>query len=153
MNEKEILKSLRINHVFSLFAVALVVVAFETGLLGEGTLASVIPADGMYILEVATVMSTIALVPFALIGFSKGLTKSMGLSDEDFLKLFAKKSMQRIFVLFVTLLLNTFVYYGIPYEGSLYCGLLTLCVLIYSFPTRMVLNEYREKNNGAINKK
>ena len=146
MSKKEILKSLRINHAFSLFAVALVIVAFETGLLVKGALAALMPVNGMYVLEVVVIMSTVLLVPYAIKGFSGALNKAIGCSEEDFLKLFARKSLQRIFILFITLLLNTFVYYGVCYDGSLYCGLLSLCALLYSFPAKQVLEGYLEKN-------
>lgn len=146
MSKKEILKSLRINHIFSLFAVALVIVAFETGLLVKGALAALMPVNGMYVLEVVVIMSTVLLVPYAIKGFSGALNKALGCSEEDFLKLFARKSLQRIFILFITLLLNTFVYYGVCYDGSLYCGLLSLCALLYSFPAKQVLEGYLEKN-------
>lgn len=146
MSKKEILKSLRINHAFSLFAVALVIVAFETGLLVKGALAELMPVNGMYVLEVVVIMSTVLLVPYAIKGFSGALNKALGCSEEDFLKLFARKSLQRIFILFITLLLNTFVYYGVCYDGSLYCGLLSLCALLYSFPAKQVLEGYLEKN-------
>lgn len=146
MSKKDILKSLRINHAFSLFAVALVIVAFETGLLVKGALAALMPVNGMYVLEVVVIMSTVLLVPYAIKGFSGALNKALGCSEEDFLKLFARKSLQRIFILFVTLLLNTFVYYGVCYDGSLYCGLLSLCALLYSFPAKQVLEGYLEKN-------
>lgn len=146
MSKKDILKSLRINHAFSLFAVALVIVAFETGLLVKGALAALMPVNGMYVLEVVVIMSTVLLVPYAIKGFSGALNKALGCSEEDFLKLFARKSLQRIFILFITLLLNTFVYYGVCYDGSLYCGLLSLCALLYSFPAKQVLEGYLEKN-------
>lgn len=146
MSKKEILKSLRINHAFSLFAVALVIVAFETGLLVKGAHAALMPVNGMYVLEVVVIMSTVLLVPYAIKGFSGALNKAIGCSEEDFLKLFARKSLQRIFILFITLLLNTFVYYGVCYDGSLYCGLLSLCALLYSFPAKQVLEGYLEKN-------
>lgn len=146
MSKKEILKSLRINHIFSLFAVALVIVAFETGLLVKGALAALMPVNGMYVLEVVVIMSTVLLVPYAIKGFSGALNKALGCSEEDFLKLFARKSLQRIFILFITLLINTFVYYGVCYDGSLYCGLLSLCALLYSFPAKQVLEGYLERN-------
>ena len=38
MNKKDVLKSLRINHVFSLLAVLVVIAAFETGMLAKGVL-------------------------------------------------------------------------------------------------------------------
>lgn len=146
MEKKEILKSLRINHLFSLFAAILVIVMFETGLLAKGALASVVPLGGIYVIEVVAVMLTVLLVPLAIKGFTGTLTKNLGCSEEEFLKLFAKKGFQRIALLFVALLVNEFVYYGLDYTGSFYCGLLALGSLIYSYPTKMVLEEYLEKN-------
>ena len=149
MNRKEILKSLRINFVFSLLAALLVIAAFETGVLAKSALVAVVPTSGVYVIEVVTIMLTVLFVPLAIKGFSNSLGKAAGLAEEEFLKLFAKKSMQRIFLLFIALLLNLFVYYGLDYDGSFYCGLLALCSLVYSFPTRNVLEEYLETNNGT----
>lgn len=146
MDKKEILKSLRINHLFSLFAAILVIVMFETGMLAKGALASVVPSGGIYVIEVVAVMLTVLLVPLAIKGFTNNLTKNLGRSEEEFLKLFARKGFQRIALLFVALLVNEFVYYGLDYTGSFYCGLLALGSLIYSYPTKMVLEEYLEKN-------
>lgn len=146
MEKKEILKSLRINHLFSLFAAILVIVMFETGMLAKGALASVVPSGSIYVIEVVAVMLTVLLVPLAIKGFTNTLTKNLGRSEEEFLKLFAKKGFQRIALLFIALLVNEFVYYGLDYTGSFYCGLLALGSLIYSYPTKMVLEEYLEKN-------
>lgn len=146
MEKKEILKSLRINHLFSLFAATLVIVMFETGLLAKGVLASVVPSSGIYVIEVVAVMLTVLLVPLAIKGFTGTLTKNLGCSEEEFLRLFARKGFQRIALLFIALLVNEFVYYGLDYTGSFYCGLLALGSLIYSYPTNMVLEEYLEKN-------
>lgn len=146
MEKKEILKSLRINHLFSLFAAILVIVMFETGPLAKGALASIVPSGGIYVIEVVAVMLTVLLVPLAIKGFTNTLTKNLGRSEEEFLKLFARKGFQRIALLFIALLVNEFVYYGLDYTGSFYCGLLALGSLIYSYPTKMVLEEYLEKN-------
>lgn len=146
MEKKEILKSLRINHLFSLFAAILVIVMFETGLLAKGALASIVPSGAIYVIEVVAVMLTVLLVPLAIKGFTNTLTKNLGRSEEEFLKLFAKKGFQRIALLFIALLVNEFVYYGLDYTGSFYCGLLALGSLIYSYPTKKVLEEYLEKN-------
>ena len=153
MDRREILRSLRINHIFSLLAAMLVVVAFETGVLAKGALAAVVPANGVYAIEVVAVMLTVLLVPLAIKGFSASMGKASGLGEEEFLKLFTKKSMQRIFLTFIALLVNAFVYYGIDYDGSLYCGLLSLCALVYAFPTKKVLEEYMQNNNAAGNVK
>ena len=67
MDRKEILRSLRINHIFSLLAAMLVVVAFETGVLAKGALAAVVPVNGVYAVEVVAVMLTVLLVPLAMI--------------------------------------------------------------------------------------
>lgn len=153
MEKKEILKSLRINHLFSLFAAILVIVMFETGMLAKGALAAVVPSGGVYLIEVAAVMLTVLLVPLAIKGFTGTLVKRLGSSEDEFLKLFARKGFQRIALLFVALLVNEFVYYGLDYSGSFYCGLLALGSLIYSYPTRMVLEGYLEKNRNAAKDK
>ena len=150
MNSKEILKSLRINHIFSLFAALLVIAAFETGIIAEGGLNGLLSSTWKYVTQVTAVMLTVLLIPLALKGFTNKLEKSTGRSEEEYLKIFVKKSMHRMSLLFIVLLLNTFVHYGIGYNGSLYCGLFALGTLAYSYPTRMVLEEYLEKNRRAL---
>jgi hypothetical protein len=150
MNSNEILRSLRINHIFSILAAVIVIVTFETGVIAKDALGSFLSQTWTYILQVSAVMLTVLLIPLAVKGFTTSLDKAAGMGDEEFLKLFIRKSMQRIFLLFIALLLNLFVYYGLDYDGSFYCGLLALCSLVYSFPTRNVLEEYLEKNNGTV---
>ena len=153
MEKKDIIKGLVVNHIFSLIAVAITVATFEIGVIAKGALVNVVSSTTVYIIQVAVVMLTVLFVPVAIKGFTNALTKKVGCSEEDYLKLFVKKSMQRISILFFVLLLNVFVYYGIGYEGSLYCGILALGSLIYSFPTRNVLEQYLEKNSSAVNTK
>ena len=152
MENKDIIKSLRINHFFSLFAAVIAICSFEVGLLSKGALALAVSATAVYVIQVAVVMLTVLLVPFAIKSFTNSLNKKVGQGEEDYLKLFVKKSVQRIFILFIVLLLNVFVYYGVEYEGSLYCGILALGSLIYSFPTKHVLEQYLAKNSEAAGK-
>lgn len=149
MNSNEILRSLRINHIFSILAAVIVIVTFETGVIAKDALGSLLSQTWTYILQVSAVMLTVLLIPLAVKGFTTSLDKAAGIGDEEFLKLFIRKSMQRIFLLFAVLLLNIFIYYGIGYNGSLYCGLFALGTLFYSYPTKMVLNGYIEKNRLA----
>ena len=149
MEKKSIIKSLRVNHLFSVFAAMIAVAAFELGLIKEGVLPNVLSSTSIYVVQVAVVMLTVLLVPFAIKGFTNSLNKNAGCKEEDYIRLFIKKSVQRIFTLFIVLLLNIFVYYGIGYEGSLYCGILALGSLIYSFPTMQVLEQYLDKNREA----
>ena len=152
MEKKDIIKSLRINHFFSLFAAVIAICSFEAGLLSKGALALAVSATAVYVIQVAVVMLTVLLVPFAIKSFTNSLNKKLGQGEEDYLKLFVKKSVQRIFILFIVLLLNVFVYYGVEYEGSLYCGILALGALIYSYPTKQVLEQYIAKNSEAAGK-
>jgi hypothetical protein len=87
-------------------------------------------------------MLTVVLIPLAIKGFTASLEKSKGLPEADFLNLFCKKSLQRIFLLFIVVVLNEFVYYALGYESALYCGVLGFGAMIYSFPTKMVLEQY-----------
>ena len=149
MDDKEILKSLRINYIFSVLAALMVIVVFETGVIAKDTLDSLLSSSWTYILQVTAVMVTVLFIPLAIKGFTSSLSKALGCSDDEFKKLFAKKSIQRIFLIFIALLLNIFIYYGIGYNGSLYCGLFAFGALLYSYPTKMVLNDYLEQNSQA----
>ena len=149
MDDKEILKSLRINYIFSVLAALMVIVVFETGVVAKDALESLLSSSWTYILQVTTVL----FIPLAIKGFTSSLSKALGCSDDEFKKLFAKKSIQRIFLIFIALLLNIFIYYGIGYNGSLYCGLFAFGALLYSYPTKMVLNDYLEQNSQARKEK
>ena len=153
MDDKEILKSLRINYIFSVLAALMVIVVFETGVVAKDALDSLHSSSWTYILQVTAVMVTVLFIPLAIKGFTSSLSKALGCSDDEFRKLFAKKSIQRIFLIFIALLLNIFIYYGIGYNGSLYCGLFAFGALLYSYPTRMVLNDYLEQNSQAAKEK
>ena len=153
MDDKEILKSLRINYIFSVLAALMVIVVFETGAVAKDALDSLLSSSWTYILQVTAVMVTVLFIPIAIKGFTSSLSKALGCSDDEFKKLFAKKSIQRIFLIFIALLLNIFIYYGIGYNGSLYCGLFAFGALLYSYPTKMVLNDYLEQNSQARKEK
>lgn len=142
MEKNAIIKSLRINYAVSFAAAIIVLLAFECGFLEKGALLNVVSAGTMYAVEVVTIMVTVLLIPLAVKGFTRSLEKAKTLPVEEFLKVFCKKSLQRIFLLFIVVLVNEFAYYGLNYDGALYCGLLGFGSMIYSFPTRMVLEQY-----------
>lgn len=141
MNKDTIIKSLRINYFVSIAAALIVLLAFELGFIEKGTLATAISSTAIYMIEVTAIMLTVLLIPLAIKGFTNSMEKTKGIDEDEFLKLFTKKSLQRIFLLFIVIVMNEFVYYGIGYEGALYCGLLGLGSMIYSFPTKMVLEQ------------
>lgn len=141
MEKNAVIKSLRINYFVSLVAALLVLMAFELGFIEKGALVNVMSSTGMYIVQVVTVMLTVIFIPWAIKGFTKSMAKAKGMPEADIIKLFGKKGLQRIFLLFVVVLMNEFVYYGLGYESALYCGLLGFGSMIYSFPTKMVLEQ------------
>jgi hypothetical protein len=142
MEKKAIIRSLRINYFVSMAAALVVLLAFECGVVEKGALAAVVPSTAMYAVQVATIFLTVLLIPLAIKGFTSSLDKAKGVDEAAFIKLFCKKSLQRIFILFIVVVVNEFVYYGLGYDGALYCGLLGFGSMIYSFPTRMVLEQY-----------
>ena len=156
MNRENVLKSLKFNFATSIFATIIAIAAFETGYLTKGALAMNLTADDMYYIEVSTIMLTIAIIPFALKGFSRAMKKGSSLENSAFLKLYGKWSLIRIFMLFVALVINIFAYYGLEYNGAMYCAIISFGALIYSYPTGKVLDEYRtatkqnDKRNEAI---
>ncbi len=150
MNKENVLKSLKFNFITSIFSAIIAIAAFETGYLTKGVLAMNLSEQDIYYVEVSAIMVTIAIIPFAIKGFSRSMKKAAGLDNITILKLYGKKSIQRMFLLFIALVVNIFVYYGIKYDGSLYCGIVSLGALIYSYPTENVLNEYldsKKQNN------
>ena len=54
--------------------------------------------------------------------------------------------MQRMFLLFIALVVNIFVYYGIEYAGAMYCAILSFGALLYSYPTGKGLDGYMNSN-------
>lgn len=142
MNKENILKSLRINYVVAFIATLIIIIAFESGFVAKGALTGIISSTAYYILQVATVMLTVILIPTAIKSFTKAAERACDMNGNDALKLYAKKSMQRIALLFAVIVINGFTYYGTGYEGALYCGLFGYGVMIYSFPTRMVMEQF-----------
>jgi hypothetical protein len=74
------------------------------------------------------------------------MSKGAELDKTEYLKLYNKKSMQRMFLLFIALVINIFVYYGIEYDGAMYCAILSFGALLYSYPTGKVLDGYMNAN-------
>ena len=142
MNKENILKSLRINFAVAMVAALVVILAFESGMATKGALAANISSSMFYMLQVVTIMLTIILIPLAIKGFSNSIAKVAGLDADSALKLYAKKSIQRISILFLVIILNEFAYYGAGYDGALYCGLFGIGSMIYSFPTKMVMEQF-----------
>lgn len=141
MNKDSVLKSLKFNFATSIFAAIIAIAAFETGFLTKGVLLLHLTEQDLYYVEVATIMLTIAIVPLALKLFSRSMAKGASLDNITFLKLYNKKSLQRMFLLFIALVVNIFVYYGISYDGAMYCGIVSLGALLYSCPTEKVLDD------------
>lgn len=82
------------------------------------------------------------LIPLAIKGFTNSIAKAGDMDDRSALNLYYKKSLQRISLLFIVIVINEFAYYGVGYEGALYCGLFGYGSMIYSFPTRMVMEQF-----------
>ena len=142
MGKNGIIKSLRINYIAAIVSALAVLLAFECGWLEKGALTNVLSSNEMYVVQVVIIMLTIMFIPLAIKGFTRSLEKAKNLSEDAFLVVFCKKSLQRIFLLFLVLVVNEFAYYGLGYDSALYCGLLGLGSMIYSFPTKMVLEQY-----------
>ena len=142
MNKENILKYLRMNYAVAFIATLVVVVVFESGFIAKGLLANHISSSMYYMLQVVTILLTIVLIPLAIKGFTNSIAKVGGMDDKSALKLYCKKSMMRISLLFIVIVINEFTYYGIGYEGALYCGLFGYGSMIYSFPTRMVMEQF-----------
>ena len=144
MEKNTVIRSLRINYFVSFVAALLVLLAFELDFIEKGALVKVMSSTAMYIVQVVAVMITVIFIPCAIKGFTKSMEKSKGMPENGILDVFCKKSLLRIFLLFVVVLVNLFVYYGLGYDSALYCGLLGFGSMIYSFPTKMVLEQYIE---------
>lgn len=147
MNKENVIKSLRFNFATSVFAALIAIAAFETGYLTKGVLALSLSEEDLYYVEVCTIILTIGIIPFAIKGFSRAMKKASNLDNIAFLKLYSKKSLQCMFLLFISLVINIFVYYGIDYDGAMYCAILSFGALLYSYPTGKIFDEYNNNSN------
>lgn len=147
MNKENVIKSLRFNFATSVFAALIAIAAFETGYLTKGVLALSLSEEDLYYVEVCTIILTIAIIPFSIKGFSRAMKKASNLDNIAFLKLYSKKSLQCMFLLFISLVINIFVYYGIDYDGAMYCAILSFGALLYSYPTGKIFDEYNNNSN------
>ena len=146
MNRENVIKSLRFNFITSIFAALMAVAAFETGYLTKGVLAMNLTTEDLYYVEVCTIMLTIAIIPFALKGFSRAMKKGKDLNGTALLNLYSKRCLLRMFLLFIVLVINTFVYYGIEYDGAMYCAIISFGALLYSYPTGKILDDIQNDN-------
>ena len=146
MNRENVIKSLRFNFITSIFAAIIAVAAFETDYLTKGVLAMNLTAEDIYYIEVCTIMLTIAIIPFALKGFSRAMKKGKDLNNTALLNLYNKRCLLRMFLLFITLVINIFIYYGIEYDGAMYCAIISFGALLYSYPTVKVLDDLQNDN-------
>ena len=147
MNKENVIKSLKFNFATSVFAALIAIAAFETGYLTKGVLALSQSEEDLYYVEVCTIILTIGIIPFAIKGFSRAMKKASNLDNIAFLKLYSKKSLQCMFLLFISLVINIFVYYGIDYDGAMYCAILSFGALLYSYPTGKIFDEYNNNSN------
>lgn len=136
MEYDKIIKTLRI-HYFAMLAVVLAMILFLEVCFGEKPEA-VLP-ETMYIIQVFVILFTLIFISVAIKGFTWRLEKAKGLSEELFLPKFVKSSVLRTNLLFIVIAVNAMAYCMIGYDGALYCGLLGLGAMIYSYPTKRVL--------------
>ena len=141
MNKDNIIKSLK-RHYYAMLAVVLVtLLVFEFGL-KKGLLIENVSPSALYVIQVFAIMFTVVFIPLAIVGFTKSIEKAMSLPQEAFFLKFLKRGMRRINLLAAVLAVNIVVYYRFGYDGAMYCGLLGLGAMIYSFPTKNVLEQY-----------
>lgn len=149
MHTEKTIKYLRINHAVAFIATLAIIVSFESGFLQKGVLTAFLSANDLYMLEITAVMTTIALIPLALKSFSRAMNKAASGNKMKLLKTFSNMNLVRISLLFVVIVVNAFIYYGIEYDGALYCGLFGYCALIYSYPSKRTLESYQNNEQEA----
>lgn len=141
MNKDNVIKSLK-RHYYAMFAVILItLLAFEFGL-KDGLFIENVSPNALYVIQVFAIMFTVVFIPLAIVGFTKSIEKAMNLPQEAFFMKFLKRGMRRINLLAAVMAVNILVYYRFGYDGALYCGLLGLGAMVYSFPTKNVLEQY-----------
>lgn len=133
-------------HYFAILALVLVLILFLELCFKEKV--DVVLPEAMYIIQVFVVLFTLIFISVAIKGFTWNLERAKELPEERFVAKFFKGCIHRTNFLFCVLAVNAIAYCMIGYEGALYCGLLGLGAMVYSFPTKRVLELYlndREK--------
>lgn len=143
MENKNTLKKIRTMWWMQATVVAIVIALFETGFITQGLFAPT-PAT-RYVINVAAIMLTMALIPLAIKGFSTMMRKAKKKKMPHFIDYYRTMSNARISILFTVVMINALLYYGMSNEGALYCGILGLAAAIYSYPTEEVLNIYMKE--------
>ena len=119
----------------------LLVVLYETSVLPEGIYAGHVQTE--YILQSATILLTIGLVPFSLRLFSLNLVKRIKeLPLTDALKSYRIWSDIRYCLLFVPAMLSLSFYYLTLNTTGLYCAIIALIASLFCVPSyNRIVNE------------
>lgn len=141
--EKIIIK--RIRGIFALL--------LATTILAIGAFAAFIPAttnsmntNTRYTLEIVSVALVIFVVPLAIKAFD--LQRStIDTERKNTLKRYYRISVTRLLALDTTIIINIALYHILQTDSPLYCALISVVAMIYSFPTQGNLTAYIEDVN------
>lgn len=134
------LRRLRIAYFLVWILSALVALLYETGVLEEGTMAH----DGrdIYILQSASVLLTLFLIPFSLKMFSVVVSRRITqLADEQKVLSYIRWSEVRLALLAVVVFVGLSVYYSTLSNVGGFCALLGLLALFFCWPGKERVKE------------
>ncbi len=133
MEIKNIVRRLQVEYIAIWLLVAGLFLSYETGLFEEGTLAH----DGRlcYVLQTATVLLTLCLIPVALKMFSLALDKRVKpLPRPEALRAYQRWSEVRLAMLAVVVLVGLSVYYSTLSSIGGLCALVGLLATLFCLP-------------------
>lgn len=95
-----------------------------------------------YIVEVASIMITIGALPVAYKILKTQMEKAAAQGTEHLVKSFPCIYLPHISILVFAVCINTLLHYNGFFNGAIYCAVLACGALVYSFPTKRMLEKY-----------
>ncbi len=137
---KAVARALQIQYGLYLGISILLVVLHETNILPTGVYAG--DANMEYLLETASILITIALVPLSLKIFSVKMEKVIKVTAlENALKLYQRWSTVRLMIIAFVTFLNILIYYMTLNNIGALCGLIGVTASVFCLPGEKRLRE------------
>ncbi len=127
------MKRVRITfYIYIIFVLALAILSLSgvTGVEIQGG----ITANCRYILEMASVITTIIAVPIAIKGFARLVVKATDNASRQVQ--YIKYCHLRLLLILLTTIVNIVIYNILNEDSSLYCAMICIVTLIYCFPSK-----------------
>lgn len=139
MDIKKTIDKARLYYAYDVILIAVLI------LIGElGGFSGIIEPDTTthYIVEVASIMITIGALPVAYKILKTQMEKAATQGTEHLVKSFPRIYLPHISILVFVVYINTLLHYNGHFNGAIYCAVLACSALVYSFPTKRMLEKY-----------